>query len=357
MSGNFVQRAEPAAFSKMTRAECAVLNGADAVIELPFPIAVSSARDFANGAVRLICDIGAVTHLCFSAEDDDVIALRDIAEFLLSESFEAKIKDVLKSGVSYAAAREKIIEDSFPGKSAILKKPNNILAVEYISSLIKNKSSIEPYVIKRKSVNHDDEMISGIYASAGKIRRDLAIGKIDYSLMPQNCREIIEKDIQKGLYLDNKKYEFLMLESLYTIDKSDFSGNPFISEGIENRIISAAEKNIILSDILNCANTKRYSHSRIRRIVTAKITSYTKNFHKKSAPYIRPLAFRDNGIMKIIKDNAKIPMLNKTADVEKLKDKCQKFIALENNITNIWSVCLAEPAGRNLEYKLQIKKI
>ena len=151
MSGNFVQRGEPALFNKWHRAEAAVRSGVDLVIELPAAYSCAGAEFFAKGAVRILNRLGCVDHLSFGAEETSLDTLKNIAGMLAFEGKEISdsIKKYMNEGISYAAARSKAVAGSGPaGYAEIISKPNNILAVEYLKQLILSGSSIEPLVIE-----------------------------------------------------------------------------------------------------------------------------------------------------------------------------------------------------------------
>ena len=172
MSGNFVQRGEPAIFNKYVRTLSALLNGVDIVIELPVFYACASADIFAFGAVDILNKTGIVDSLCFGSENGDIDKLYLAAEILSNETDEFKniIKNEISKGISYPEARLNALS-IFTGKNmSYLSSPNNILSVEYLKALIKIKSRIKPYSIKRYFSEFHDIKIKGFIASATAIR-------------------------------------------------------------------------------------------------------------------------------------------------------------------------------------------
>ncbi|MEG1594681.1 MAG: nucleotidyltransferase family protein, partial [Oscillibacter sp.] len=156
MSGNFVQRGDFALLRKHVRAEAAVKSGADLVLELPLPWAVSSAERFADGGVQTLIETGLVTHLAFGSECGDAAALRRLAAGLLGESFPALLRRELDRGVSFAAARQAAVAQLPQSADAkLLETPNNILGVEYCKSLLRRGSSIQPLALPREGAAHD----------------------------------------------------------------------------------------------------------------------------------------------------------------------------------------------------------
>ena len=176
MSGNFVQRGEPAVFDKWLRTEAALSAGIDLVLELPVSAAAASAEYFAAEAVFLLEQSQVVDALYFGAECPDLPPLQALAEILTAEStdFSAALKSSLKSGRSYAAARQEAVENLFPdaGYGRILKGSNNILAIEYLKALTAFRSQITPHLIQRQGQSYLDENYQpNTFLSATAIRR------------------------------------------------------------------------------------------------------------------------------------------------------------------------------------------
>ena len=170
MSGNYVQRGDIAVLNKTARAEAAIRCGADLVIELPLPWAVATAERFSSGAVSLLDSLGSITHLSFGAEYDNLEQLQKAAEILCSDSLNELIPKYCSSGITFAAAREKAMNEIAPELSSLLTSPNNILAIEYLKALKKRNSSILPYAVKRTGADHDSSLFTEKTASASLIR-------------------------------------------------------------------------------------------------------------------------------------------------------------------------------------------
>ena len=155
MSGNFVQRGEPAVLSKWARTRQALENGVDLVVELPLPWALSGAEKFALGGVSLLDAMG-TDIISFGSETGDIKSLKKAADILQSRSFSEAIKKELKNGNTFAKARQNAVLSLFDSKTAeLLSSPNNILGIEYIKSIDKLKSKIEPFTTKRVGAAHD----------------------------------------------------------------------------------------------------------------------------------------------------------------------------------------------------------
>ena len=190
MSGDFVQRGDFAILRRQARAKAAVQSGADLVLELPLPWAVSSAEGFARGAVETLLSTNVLTHLAFGSECGDGAALQRVAAALQSEEFPALLRQELKVGDSFAAARERSVGKRLsPEDAALLQSPNNILGIEYCKALLDCKSTVEPLTIRRVGAAHDAKEAQGTIASASAIRTLLKEGEQALSLMAPAMKE------------------------------------------------------------------------------------------------------------------------------------------------------------------------
>ena len=175
MSGNYVQRGAPSFADKYTKAKVALNNGADLIIELPYCFACASAEYFAYAAVSILDRLNIVDYLCFGAENDDISLLYDIAKILSNEppEFKVLLKKHLKTGISFPAARQLAL-DTFTNASCanITASPNNILGIEYIKALIRRKSSIKPFALKRINADYHSTDNDSRFYSATAIREN-----------------------------------------------------------------------------------------------------------------------------------------------------------------------------------------
>ncbi|MGN1123094.1 MAG: nucleotidyltransferase family protein, partial [Eubacterium sp.] len=250
MSGNFVQRGELAICDKFTRAKTAIENGADLVIELPCIYSLMSAEGFAKYSVQILESTGVVDMLAFGAECDDISRLKATAAEI--ESKKEEIIREMKSGVSYPTARKNVISND------ILDYPNNILAIEYIKH-----TSLPCTAVKRIGKGHDTD--DNLY-SASAIRNQMSLDDI-CSL--KNCEKAV-------------------LARLRTMSREDFSKIEDVTEGLENRIYEAVKSSLSLDELYDSIKTKRYTHSRIRRIILKAYLGITEDYIF-DAPYIRIL--------------------------------------------------------------------
>ena len=292
MSGNFVQRGEPAIFDKYARARTALLSGADLVLELPAVYASASAEIFAAAAVGILARSGVADTVLFGSECGDLELLYKTASALASETPEFKnaLKQSLARGLSFAAARD--MAASLPGNSInLLKTPNNILAVEYIKSIIRQKLQITPLTVKRTS-----------NVSAKNVRAAILNG--DYIHMPENCAEILKKSAP-CVYNDFSAALHFALKT-----RDELSGVLDISEGLENRILKAAAKNYLISDIVAAAKTKRYAYTRIQRAVLHILLDIHKS-DVSEPEFVRVLGFRKekSELLKELTEKSALPVI------------------------------------------------
>ena len=286
MSGNFVQRGEPAIINKFERAKIAVDNGASLVLELPLYYATSNAEIFARGGIYILDSMEIIDRLYFGSEDDASI-LKNLSEKIKDNLDDEKIKKFLAEGNSYIKSRELAMDFLSDEEKEILKKPNNILGLEYIKNLEKINSKIEAHSIERKNVNHKDDFSLGEYASASHIRNLAYMGEDvsnfipDYELIPENKLEN---------YFEIFKYKMIS-------EKINFSHYFDYEVGLENRILENLDaKNF--EELIEKVHSKRHSRSRIKRLILEILLDIKKDAIKKSfeAPYARVLACDERGI-------------------------------------------------------------
>ena len=286
MSGNFVQRGEPAIIDKYKRAKIAVDNGASLVLELPLLYSTSNAEIFSLGATTILNSMGIIDRLYFGSEND-ASTLKNLSEKIYKNFDDEKIKKFLAEGNSYIKSRELAMDFLSQEEKEIIKKPNNILGLEYLNSLAKLDSKIEAHSIKRKNVNHDDDFSLGDFASASHIRRlayegeDVSKFIPDYKLVPENNLEN---------YFDIFKYKMIS-------EKINFKDYFDYEEGLENRLLENIDaKNF--EEFIEKVHSKRHSRSRIKRLVIEIMLDIKKDLIRKSLqePYTRVLACDKRGL-------------------------------------------------------------
>ena len=355
MSGNFVQRGEPAIIEKRERAKMAVAAGADLVVELPVPWATASAERFAKGAVYIAAQAGIVNYLSFGCETQDTETLGRIARILNDKVYSLEIKKYYDDKMcSYAQARTAVVSDVL-GKdcSELMLKPNNILAIEYIRALQSLKSPIKPIGVARQSVEHDSDLLSGSMTSAMNIRNLIKTGRPYKDFVPSTTYDILNSpgnaDKFPSLY---SRLETAVLADLRKKSPADFECVPDIAEGIEHRILDAAKSSVSLNELFDKVKTKRYAHSRIRRIVLSSFLGITADDVNSLPAYIRVLALNDNGrqMLKEMKSKYFFPVVMKYGDVKYLDNNAKNIFMRESVATDIYNLSLPQirPCGTDM---------
>ncbi len=351
MSGNFVQRGEPAVFHHSVRTKAALENGVDLVLQLPSVYAMSGAQSFARAGAEILNGSGIVDSLVFGSECGDAGLLSETADAIYGEEIKQFLSEELSKGISFASARENALRKINPIYADIIKSPNNILGVEYIAALKRLKSRINPVTFERIGAAHDSDETDGDIAGASLIRELIRNGGDWKKLVPDNIAELYDSsDIA-----DMKRMESAVLYKIRTVSAEELAKVPDVSEGIENRILSAARQSGSLEELYSLAKTKRYSHARIRRIVWNCILGVTADDLKIPVPYIRITGFNKRGaeLIKASKGTAFLPVISKTADISLLGETAQRVFSLECAAGDIYSLCYENPSVCGTEKALK----
>ena len=355
MSGNFVQRGETAVIDKYTRCKMALLSGADLVIEMPVAYATSSAESFGECGVYLLNGLGSVDRLYFGSESDNINYLKDIAKYFESEEYSFLLNSKLQKGTSFPTARMNAVKSSLGEKySSLLEKPNDILGIEYIKAINKLNSNIEPCSIKRIGSDHDKDNDSS--SISAKSIRELIKSNQDVSKFVPNY-ELLEDSIKNQTApTDLKNLERAILYKLRTMSEEEISNLPDVGEGLENKIKAAANKAKSLDELYDLIKSKRYAHSRIRRIILHALLDITKD--KMYLPeYIRILGMSKNGERILKSGQNKLPFVSRYSEVKKLDKKQIKLFELEASADNIFALCQPTIQNANAYYTRGIIKI
>lgn len=324
MSGNFMQRGNPAIIDKYNRAKMAVLNGVDLVLELPLVYSLSSAENFAYGGVKLLNSLNCIDNIYFGSESGKIEDLISIAQILKDEpkNYKDRLKIELDKGLPFHTARLNALNSLllFSNISEILSSSNNILAIEYIKALLKLDSNIKPFTLKREGSNYNDISLSKTFSSATSIRETLKdnfdVNIIKNSIPTESLKVITE--------LNEKNYNFVFEESLFPFLKYKLLTNAEsiksisdVSEGLDNKILKEIINCNSLKELILKSKSKRYTYTRISRILSKVFIGF-ENFpieaiQTSDITYIRPLAFNEKGakILKSIKENSEINILTK----------------------------------------------
>lgn len=364
MSGNFLQRGVPAITHKWNRAKMAVESGVDLVIELPTVYACSTAEIFAGGSINLLNDLGCIDCICFGSESGDLNLLVDIAN-VLSDSpkeFTQILKKHINLGVTFPVARSMAIIEYFnnvkkynktklESMNDIIKNPNNILGIEYLKAIRKIKSSIIPYTILRKSAHYHSKNISNnaSIASATAIREQIlnnnSLLGID-EVIPETSLNILSHSINEGTCpIIDKDFEKAILSILRRSTPEEIKNIFDVVEGLENRILSCSTKTNSLPQLYDCIKSKRYTLTRIQRILIHALLNINKdniiNFNKNNGPqYARVLAFNNKGreILKILKSSSTIPIISNLKHYHPEDEIAKQMMEIDVRATNIYSL-------------------
>ena len=306
MSGNFVQRGAPAIVDKILRAKAAVLCGADLVLELPVTATLSSAEGFASEAVRLLAPI--CDKLCFGAEDTN--GLMTVAQALLDERFPSALRLQLDKGLSFPAARQAALE-SMGLDGEILGKPNNILGIEYCKAILAQGLGMTPMPIHRMGSYHAEEA-DAENPSATSVRKRM-LGNHDWkSCIPSQATEIFEGATLHSL----QEGQRAILGKLRAMTDAEFEALPYGSEGLWRKLMHAARSCATLEEIATAVKSKRYTRSRIDRMILCAYLGLTAADFDSPAPYARVLAFNDRGreLLKIARESGWYPNIGEKTD-------------------------------------------
>jgi len=331
MSGHFLQRGEPAILDKWTRAKAAVESGVDLVIEIPTLYACSSAEYFAYGSVYILNALGIVDNLCFGSEDGSLEHIDQLADMILNptEDYQMRLQDALNQGYSFPSARSIALDSDFDFKA------NNILGIEYLKALKTLESSIKPATIKRIQAEYLDENLTGNIASATAIRKHAKdLDSIENTLPPASFKAMHNHHIYKDDMIHLLLYKIRTSTSDYIASISD------VSEGLENRIKKAALEATTYDELLNGIISKRFTKTRVQRILVKLLLDITKDMFVDEYPrYARILAFNDKGkdILNKIKKTSEIQLITNVNKVN-LDDQTSKMLELDIKATNIYKL-------------------
>lgn len=390
MSGNFCQRGEPAIIDKFSRTEIALKMGVDVVFELPTVYAIQDAGGFARGAIWLLNSTNVVTDIVFGSESNDIKFLKKIAKILHEQPdlYNGFLHEELKKGYSFPNARKyalmRYVEKTKlmnPEKIKLIEKSNDILGLEYIKAILEINSNIVPHTIKRMGADYREEEFKGELSSATAIRKFIKEGKMDLvkKSVPKESFEVICKEIEKGrgpVFLEDM--EKLILGIIRLKNKEDFSKLYGFSEGLDDRFHRFSRISGNLKEFMENVKSKRFTFTRIRRLMLYTLFEMEKNFvemsNKKGPQYLRILGFTESGreLLSIMKKISRLPLISTMSLYKKviektLKDEERNFdldpelfekqILLDVKATNIHSLFFKSNDERKDERDFKIQPI
>lgn len=373
ISGNFTQRGSTSIIDKWEKTKIALLNGIDLVIELPLLYSISSAENFADGAVKILNSLGIVDYLSFGSETSNINILNKIANILYSEPEEYKIylSSELKKGLSFPKARENALLKYFDDKqnySDILSSPNNILGIEYLKALKKYKSTIKPICIPRLETQHNSANFSNNIASSTAIRYLIKNNNFDIvkKLLPSQTYSILIQNIENGHFIpDLYIFEKEIIYVLRKMSIDEIANLPDVSEGLEFSIKNAANLCNNITELLDIIKSKRYAQTRFQRILLYALLGITKEImeiSKNTIPYIRVLGFNENGRQLVSEISNKNPELQLITSVKKFIDNntnknLNQLLNMDIFATNVYTIGFENNSLNNLDFKNKIIKV
>lgn len=305
MSGNFLQRGEPALVSKWARTEMALNGGADLVFEIPYQFATQNADLFASGAVSLL-GAAKCQSICFGSEDGDIESFLETHQFLKDHDleFQQNVKEYIGHGVSYPKALSLSFNDLSPNKKILdLTKPNNILGIQYVTAIHDQKLPIKPITITRKNANyHDQHFASESIASATSIRKSLFSQNGDVSglqpyLPPTTYDLLLKYKKEYGQFHSWEDYWALLKYKLIQSNPEELRNIHEVEEGLENRLLQSALYAESFQEFMEQIKTKRYTWARLQRVCLHILMNVKKAEipKKKTANYLRLLGMSEGG--------------------------------------------------------------
>lgn len=285
MSGNFVQRGEPAIINKWKRSEIALEYGVDLVIELPFVYSCQSADYFAKGALKILSEIG-VTDLCFGSEIGDIEVFKEIAYCIKDheDEYNHLVKENMKLGIRYPDACNKAL-NALMNKE--IRTPNDLLGLSYVKEIVFNNYDITPHCFKRTNDYHSEELAE--IASATSIRKALLEGKEITSYLPHS-------ELYKNFYTLDMFYPYLRYVLSIT-SKEELQEDHMVDEGIENLLIENIKSSNDMETFIQSLLSKRYTRPRIQRMIIHILMNNKKEDIRKAMDidYIRILSMNEKG--------------------------------------------------------------
>lgn len=366
ISGNFVQRGNVSLVDKWTKAQMALCNGVDLVLELPTIYSISSAENFASGAIKILDALNVVDYLSFGAESADLTVLDRFADVFYHQPPEyiSLLNHELSKGLSFPKARENAILmylNDIRKYANVLSSPNNILGIEYLKALKKQKSDMRPLAVPRENVGYNELGSKNNFASATAIRQMIFSNHLSQlpQVMPRGTYKILYDAFQRGHYVkDIARFEKEIIYRLRTMSLNEIANLPAVAEGLENALKNAANSCNTLEEFMNIIKTKRYTSTRIYRILLYALLGITKDDMKlstKITPYVRVLGFTPKGreLLSIISNSKKnidvITSVKKYIDNNPNKN-LKRLLEIDIRATDIYTIGYPKDSWGNLDF-------
>ena len=336
MSSSFTQRGELSILNKWDKTRCALNNGVNIVLELPYIYSTQSSDTFAEYAIKILNEFK-IDELCFGSEDDNLDILYKVADTQINNKlFDQKVKEYLDDGINYPTALNNALKDLL---NVEITNPTDLLGVSYLKEIIKNKYDIKPFIIKRTNDYHDIESDSNI-VSASNIRERLIKNESIKNKVPFDVFEILKDKKLKNNYFELLKYKI--------ISEDDLNKYLDVDEGLNTRIKNQIYKSNNLEELIQNIKTKRYTYNKISRMLNHILCSFTKSENNiRDLEYIRILGFDKKGqeYLKNIKKDMNTPILNKY-DTRKYKT-----LEIEKRVSDIYSLIYEDIIKQEIQNK------
>ncbi len=360
MSGNFLQRGEPAFIDKWARTEMALKNGVDLVFELPYAFSTSHAPNFAKGAITLL-DAARCDAYCFGSEDGNIQPFQNSMALLQHQkrNYEQKIQEAVSQGISYPKAlniayTEAIRKQQTTNELVDLTQPNNILGFHYIKAANDIQSNMKPTTIKRVgSAYHDEQLTAGEIGSATGIRNTFfttnQLKEVE-NFIPPTVEEILKERIQTSQPFASWTSFYPFLRMMILRDGPErLAKVADITEGIENLLYRAALKHADFDGFMQMVKSKRYTWTRIQRMLTHIFTGYTYDMRAtiQEPSYLRLLGMTNPG-RRYLNENKKQFKLPIVSKVSAFSDSS---LTLDIHATNVYALGINKPSMVNADFK------
>ena len=367
ISGNFVERGNTALINKWARTEMALQSGFDMVIELPTIYAISSAENFASGAIKILNSFKCDTTLSFGSECGDIYPLQSFADILVKEppEYVTMLNHELAKGLSFPKARENAMLmyiNDIRNSANVLSGSNNILGIEYLKQIIKSGNKINPITFKRIGGDYNSTTSIRNIASATAIREMLLEKKSVAKYMPKSSYSILKRELGSGRFvLDVSQFESEILYKLRCMSIEQIANLPDVSEGLEFKIKEAADSCNTLNDLVFMIKSKRYTLTRINRIMLYALLNITKQDYidsQKVTPYIRVLGVSENGkhLLSELSRNKKLNVITSVKQfMEESNNKVLKNMLQKDILaSNIYTLKYKRNSKSNLDYTTKL---
>lgn len=351
MSGNFVQRGTPAIIDKYVRAKHAILSGANAVLELPAIYATSNAENFALGAIKIFKALN-IKQIAFGIENTNLEVLQKVAKLKFENSvrFQTAFKNEIENGINYNTALKRSIAKTLENDKIleVLNKPNNILAIEYLTAILKLNAQITPIAIERCDNGYNSLVSKNNYASASAIRELLYSNQKVDKLVPNFAKpEDVLTPAQSQIF------DALVIHSLRQKTTKNLESFYDYNEGIEYRIKEMSNKHKNLEDIKTAIATPRYRLQRVNKLLLYPLLNITKkviSLAQKTKPAVKVLAIsKANKTLLKFASKSKISLVVTNNDYNNLNKNQKLIFDIDQTASNVYAVIKSQP--NNLDRK------